>query len=245
MKPRRVPSGRLSSPRPESERRRLLLLGPDKMADVELLALILGGDKPIERALVLLRDAGGLRGLDLTPAQRLARMGGVGASGAVAIAAAVELGRRVAGLPTPYGRTIAGPGDVAGFLRASLGAAPQEHFLVLGLDVRQRLRMIRTIAIGSLCCVNVHPREVFRPLVVAGMHAAILVHNHPSGEAEPSDADITLTHRMAEVGRVLGVPVLDHVVVTRDAMVSMAEDGHAPLVGWEEAVGSRSTKGEP
>jgi DNA repair protein RadC len=85
--------------------------------------------------------------------------------------------------------------------------------------------MIRTIAMGSLASVQVHPREVFRPLVQAGMHAAILVHNHPSGEPDPSDADVELTHRMGEVGRVLGIPVLDHIVVTRASTVSLAELG--------------------
>lgn len=225
MKPRRVPSGRLVSRGPGFERQRLLLLGPQALAAVELLALILGGDKPMERALALLHEAGGLLGLDRYPAQRLARIPGVGASGAVAVAAAVELGRRVAALPMPYARTIEGPDDVAAFLRASIGAAPQEHYLVLGLDVHRRLQMIRTIAIGSLCHVNVHPREVFRPLVSAGMHSAILVHNHPSGEADPSDADVASTHRMVDVGRMLGVPVLDALVVTREATVSLAELG--------------------
>lgn len=203
----------------------MMLFGREQLADVELLALILGGGHSVNRALKLLQDAGGLLGLDRADPQQLCRTAGVGLAGATAICAALELGRRVAQLQIPYARTIAGPDDVAEFLRASIGASSQELFLVLGLDVRQRLQMIRTIAMGSLASVQVHPREVFRPLVQAGMHAVILVHNHPSGEAEPSDADLMLTHRMAEVGRLLGIPVLDHLVVSRTSTVSLAELG--------------------
>src|SRR4029079_3094537 len=95
--------------------------------------------------------------------QQLCRTTGVGLASATAICAALELGRRVAQLQIPYARAIAGPDDVAEFLRASIGVSHQEVFLVLGLDVRQRLQMIRTIAMGSLASVQVHPREGFRP----------------------------------------------------------------------------------
>jgi DNA repair protein RadC len=213
----------------ERPRERMMLFGREQLADVELLALVLGGGHAINRAVALLQDSGGLIGLDRADPQELCRTSGVKLAGATAICAALELGRRVAQLQVPYARAIAGPDDVAEFLRASIGASPQETFLVLGLDVRQRLQMIRTIAKGSLASVQVHPREVFRPLVQAGMHAVILVHNHPSGEPEPSEADVSLTQRMAEVGRLLGIPVLDHIVVTRTSAVSLAELGIVEL----------------
>lgn len=209
----------------ERPRERMMLFGREQLSDVELLALVLGGGHAITRALALLHDAGGLLGLDRADPQQLCRTAGVGLASATAICAALELGRRVAQLQVPYARTIAGPDDVAEFLRASIGASAQEMFLVLGLDVRQRLQMVRTIAMGSLASVQVHPREVFRPLVQAGMHAVILVHNHPSGEAEPSEADVVLTHRMVAIGGLLGIPVLDHLVVTRTTTVSLAELG--------------------
>lgn len=100
--------------------------------------------------------------------------------------------------------------------------------MVLGLDARQRVRLVREVAQGSLAHVDVHPREVFRPLVRAGMHSAILVHNHPSQDADPSEADIDLTHRLVEVGRLVGIPVLDHLVVTRTRSVSVAALGLMP-----------------
>lgn len=209
----------------ERPRERMMLFGREQLSEVELLALILGGGHAIARGMALLQDTGGLLGLERASPQQLCRTPGVGLAGASAISAALELGRRVARLQLPYARAIEGPADVAEFLRASIGTAAQETFLVLGLDVRQRLQMIRTIAVGSLASVQVHPREVFRPLVQGGMHAVILVHNHPSGEPEPSDADVVLTHRMAGVGDLLGIPVLDHLVVTRDSMTSLAELG--------------------
>lgn len=225
----------------------MMLLGREQLADVELLALVLGGGHSLTRALALLQDAGGLIGLDRADPQQLCRTTGIGLASATAICAALELGRRVAQLQIPYARTIAGPDDVAEFLRATIGAAQQELFLVLGLDVRQRLQMIRTIAMGSLASVQVHPREVFRPLVQAGMHAVILVHNHPSGEPEPSEADVELTQRMLEVGRLLGIPVLDHLVVTRTSMVSLAELGvlEPAALGVSRGAAKPRADGEP
>lgn len=224
MSPKRSTKPR-KPPEIEPARQRMMLLGPEHVADVELLAMILGGPRGLDRALALLRDEGGLLGLDRADPQQLALTHGVGLVGATAIGAAFELGRRVARLPDLYAREIRGPDDVAEYLRAAIGPAPQELFLVLGLDMHKRLQLIRTVAVGSLTDVHVHPREVFRPLVRAGMHSALLVHNHPSGNAEPSDADVLLTHRMVEVGRWLGIPVLDHIVVARTSTVSMAERG--------------------
>jgi DNA repair protein RadC len=144
-----------------------------------------------------------------------------------ALVAAVELGRRVAQVASPYARTIKGPNDVAELLRATIGCLPRESFLVVGLDTRQRLRMIRTVAVGSIAGIAVHPRDVFAPFIGAGIHALFLAHNHPSGEDEdePSDADLLLARRMGAAGRLLGVPVVDHVIVTRTRVVSLAELG--------------------
>jgi len=202
-----------------------MLLGREQLSEVELLALILGGGRAVSRGMALLQDAGGLLGLDRASPQQLCRTPGVGMAGASAISAALELGRRVTRLELPYSRSIESPADVAEFLRVSIGSADQEMFLVLGLDARQRLQLMRTVAVGSLSSVEVHPREVFRPLIQAGVHSVILVHNHPSGEPRPSDADVLLTHRMVRIGSLLGIPVLDHIVVTRDAIASLGELG--------------------
>jgi DNA repair protein RadC len=173
----------------------------------------------------LLQRFGGLLGLDGACAQELRRVVGVGDAGATALSAAFELGRRAAQIRLPYASPLRTPNDVSAYLRARIGHAEREEFVVLGLDARQRVRLVRQVAVGSLAQVDVHPREVFRPLVRSGMHSVILVHNHPSGDVEPSDADLELTRRLSEVGRLVGIPVLDHLVVTRTDSISMASLG--------------------
>ena len=205
-----------------------MLHGKAALSEVELLALILGGGRSIARGLTVLEGFGGLGGLDAAEPHELCALPGIGQAGAAALCAAFELGRRVQELSLPLATAVRSPEDVGAFVRARLGPCTQEVFVVLGLDARQRVRMVRTVAIGTLSQVDVHPREVFRPLVRAGMHSVIAVHNHPSGEAEPSNADIELTHRLADVGRLVGIPLLDHLVVTRKDMVSLASLG---LVG--------------
>jgi DNA repair protein RadC len=215
-------------PPQELPRERLLTFGREELGEVELVALLLGGGRSRERAHRLLESVGGLVGLSRALPAELAEVDGVGVASATAVCAAFELARRVASASIPFGVAIRDPSDVIGHVRDLLGTATQEHFLVLGLDARQRVRMVRTVAVGSLSQVDVHPREVFRPLVRAGMHSAILVHNHPSGDPSPSDADISLTRRMAEAGRLMGIPVLDHLVVTTDDGVSLSALGLVP-----------------
>lgn len=218
----------LSIPADERPRERLMRFGAESLGDVELVALVLGGGGSMRRALALLEACGGLLGLSAADSHELCEVRGVGVAGATAIAAAIELAKRFARLELPYSTTLRGPDEVARFARATFGDAPQETFVILGLDARARVRLVRTIAIGSVSHVDVHPREVFRPLVRAGMHSAIAVHNHPSGEPEPSHADVELTRRLAEVGRLLGIPLLDHLVVTRTRSVSLAALGVVP-----------------
>lgn len=91
----------------------------------------------------------------------------------------------------------------------------QESFVVVALDSRQRVLYARVTALGSLAHVDVHPREVFRDAVRASAHSIVIGHNHPSGDPEPSAADRDLTRRMAAAGQLIGIPVLDHVIVTK------------------------------
>ena len=98
-----------------------------------------------------------------------------------------------------------------------------------GLDARQRVRLVREVALGTTAGVEVQPREVFRPLVRAASHSVLLVHNHPGGELRPSAADLKLTQRLVELGELLGIPVLDHLIVTDEGMCSLAGLGLLPL----------------
>jgi DNA repair protein RadC len=206
----------------------MLLYGRAALSDVELVALVLGGGRSMARGLALLEGFGGIGGLEAADPHELCHTPGVGQAGAAALCAAFELGRRAQQLSLPHATPVRSPQDVSAFVRAMLGPASQEIFVILGLDARQRVRMVRTVAVGTLSQVDVHPREVFRPLVRGAMHSVIVVHNHPSGEAQPRNADIELTHRLADVGRLVGIPLLDHLVVTRKDMVSLASLGLLP-----------------
>ncbi|MBV1857791.1 MAG: DNA repair protein RadC [Nannocystaceae bacterium] len=209
-------------------RERLFLHGPAALRDVELVALVLGGGRSLSRAVMVLQQLGGLRALRSATPLELLRGDGLGEAGASALCAAFELGRRAAQLELPLGTPLRTPSDVGAYVRARMGDAPSERFMILGLDARQRVRLVETVAIGSLSSVEVHPREVFRPLVRGGLHSVIAVHNHPSGDPSPSEADIELTRRLAEVGLLVGIPLLDHLVVTRSESVSMATLGLLP-----------------
>ncbi|MBN1772549.1 MAG: JAB domain-containing protein [Deltaproteobacteria bacterium] len=115
--------------------------------------------------------------------------------------------------------------EVYALLGPALVRRRQERFLVVGLDSRNRVIRRHLVAVGSLGAVVVHPREVFAPLLRDRAAAAILVHNHPSGDPTPSGEDLELTRRLVEAGRLLGIPVLDHLVVGRDGYSSLLDLG--------------------
>lgn len=216
------------TPAPERPRERLLLFGPAVLSEVELVALLLGGARSIARAQSVLENIGGLAGLSRACAHELRELPGLGDAGATALAAAVELKRRIDRVELPWNRPLETPRDAEAFLRSVLHGAPQENFVIVGLDSRQRVRMVRTVGVGTLSRVEVHPREVFRPLLRAGMHSCLIAHNHPSGDATPSEADVLLTERMVNVGVFLGIPVVDHIVISDRDFVSLAELGLIP-----------------
>lgn len=222
--------GRLAIERP---RERMLAFGPAALSNVELIALLLGGGHSERRALGLLQQVGGVNGLVRCMPAELLEVAGVGEASATAICAAVELSRRIGQLEIPFESSIRGPEDVRRYLRASLRGRVQEVFLVLGLDARQRVRLVREVALGATAGLEVQPREVFRPLVRAASHSVLLVHNNPDGELQPSPADLKLTQRLVELGELLGIPVLDHLIVTDEGMTSLAGLGLLPLAREE------------
>lgn len=122
--------------------------------------------------------------------------------------------------------TLQDPNGAAAAIRAAIPPfAEQEHFVVLLLNTRQRILSARVIGVGTINKVEVHPREIFRDAVRMSAHAIILGHNHPSEDPTPSDADTDLTRRMVAAGKLIGIPVLDHVIVTTTAHVSLAGIG--------------------
>ncbi|HEY0714830.1 MAG TPA: DNA repair protein RadC [Polyangia bacterium] len=203
--------------------------GLAEVSDLELVATLLGHGRPraldFVRAEEVLGGVGGLAGLGQATEAELCRTPGLGGSVGTVLAAAVELGRRTAGARPARNRKLSSAPEVWAHYRARLGATPVEEFWALALDVRHRLIFETCLARGSLTGVDVHPRDVYRPLIRAAAAAVIFCHNHPSGDPSPSRQDLELTARLKEVGALCGIAVLDHVVVGAEGYVSFVERG--------------------
>jgi DNA repair protein RadC len=203
-------------------------LGTDEASDVELLAAVLGtgvrGKSALELGRELLADTGGLSALGRAQPRDLVRHPGIGHANAARLAAAFELGRRLVAREAPRSPELRTPRDVPDHVWPRLAGATHEVFLMLALDAANGVIADIEIARGSLTGVEVHPREVFRPLICVGAAACVAVHNHPTGDPTPSAEDIALTERLRTVGALLGIPLTDHVIV--------AETGHASITEW-------------
>ena len=202
--------------------RRALIGGMGGLGDADLVALIAG---PADGSPSLLGQAGGLRGLANASVGDLARIPGVGRRRALRVLAAVELGRRAAAIRADSEGPVRSSGQVHARLAPSLAPLDHEVFLVLGLDARGRVMGEHRVAEGGIDACSVTPREVFRPLLRGGAATCILAHNHPSGESLPSAQDRLLTVRMAEVGRIIGLRVLDHVIIASGGWYSFRDEG--------------------
>jgi len=208
-------------------RERLTARGAEHLTDGELLAIVLGagtrGTSAVEVAAAVLRGVGGPAGLSRATHAELAAYLGIGTVRATLVLAALELGRRAAAGRPIRGQRLAGASEVWTYFRGRLAPLSVEEFWALSLDVRHRVQSEHCLARGSLTGVEIHPRDVFRPLIRQGTAAVIFCHNHPSGDPAPSRADIELTARLREVGDLCGIPVLDHVVVGWEGYASLAE----------------------
>jgi len=211
-------------------RERLLAEGADNLSDVELLAIIVGGgtreDSALDIARKLLKEYGGWRELaQCSPVELMERVAGIGRARAAAICAALAIAYRYAAQKPAVGSVVKSSADLFGYLREKFHGAGRETFIAVLLDTKLRILREVEISIGSLSEAVVHPREVFRPAVRDGACKIIFVHNHPSGDPEPSEQDRALTARLCEVGAVMGIDVLDHMIVGRDTYYSFVEHG--------------------
>jgi DNA repair protein RadC len=211
---------------PERPRERLLRTGTITLGDKELLALLIGTgvrERPaIEVAADLMRRSGGITGIARASPRELALINGIGTAGAARIAAAFELGRRVVDL-MHHRQSLSRPEDVYRVLSPRFTGLTQELFLAVGVDIRNGLLDVVEVARGTVASVEVHPREVFRPLIRMAAAGAVLVHNHPTGDPTPSREDIELTRRLRQVGRVIGIPIVDHVIIGDRQYCSICE----------------------
>jgi len=217
-------------PRSDRPRERLLDLGSHALSTAELLAIVVGSGGRGRSAIsvgqdVLASAQGSLRRLASRPVAELTSHIGVGRARAVVIHAALELGRRMAAESRDEATPIRSPRDVVAIFAPRLEDLPVEEFHVAVLDAQHRLERDITITRGILNSSLVHPREVFREAIAERAAAIILVHNHPSGDPAPSLDDKTITEQLVAAGRLLDIPVHDHVIVGRGRYTSFAEAG--------------------
>jgi DNA repair protein RadC len=210
-------------------RERLRSLGSANLSLTELLALLVGsgtrGSSAVTIAERILATAdGSIARLATFDIAFLELVSGVGTATAARLAAALELGRRAAAAGGEAGDHIRGPADVFARMGPRLRASLQEEFHALLLNSRHRVIREVLVTRGILDSALIHPREVFRPAVGEGAAGVILVHNHPSGDPTPSAEDRAVTRQMADAGRALGIPVLDHVVIGAGSYASLGEE---------------------
>ena len=216
-------------PADQRPREKLLARGPGALSDGELLALLLRTGLPgqgvFALAQSLLDGFGGMAGLLGAGPDDLRRIKGLGPAKRAEILAVMEVARRAIAQPLRAAPVFESPQQVKDYVALQLAARQQEVFAVLFLDHQHRLLQLEEMFRGTLAQTSVYPREVVRRALAHNAGAVILAHNHPSGVAEPSRADEQLTQALRQALGLVDVRVLDHLVVGRGQVVSMAERG--------------------
>ena len=214
----------------ERPRERLSKYGVDKLSAQEILAVLLGrgisGESVTVTSQRLLSRFGNLKGIANATLEELSDIKGIGPAKASQIKAAFELAKRLEDPPESDKKSVVKtPEDVENLVRTKLKGKKKEYFLVLSLDTRGKLIKTSEVSVGSLDSSIVHPREVFKEALTASAASVIFVHNHPSGDPEPSEDDIKLTKRLTNAGDILGIDVLDHVITGDDDFRSLKREG--------------------
>ena len=210
-------------PKVDRPREKLLKYGAKKLNNAELLAIILSkgkrGENVVELSKKILKKISLDKFLNLQ-LNDLKNISGVGQVKAAQIVAALELGKRL--LIKNTNNSIITPKDIWNELK-DIRSKNKEYFIAFYLDVRNYVIKKETISIGTLNASLVHPREVFEPAVRNLAAQIILSHNHPSGDPSPSEEDIKLTRQLLAAGKILGIEIIDHVIVSEKGFVSMKE----------------------
>ncbi len=206
-------------PDQERPRERLVERGADALRDAELIAILLRtgmkGLSAIHVAEVLMQRFGTLERLARASLEELQQVKGVGRDKAIALKSAFTLARRMAKELHRDSPVLDTPERIADLLREDNRTYEVESFQVVLLNTRRKLMRVEKISQGTLDTILVHPREVFKMAIAAGAAAVVLVHNHPSGDPTPSEADIKVTRDLIRAGQLLRIDVLDHVILGR------------------------------
>ncbi|QXM07460.1 RadC family protein [Crassaminicella indica] len=212
----------------ERPREKLIRSGVKNLSNAELLAILIRtGTKEIsaidlsQRILSARED--GLRYLADCTIEELSNLKGIGKTKACQIVAAVELGKRLSMSISKAKFSVQSPKDVANIFMEEMRYYKKEYFKSVLLNTKNEIISIEDVSIGSLNSSLVHPREVFVGPIRKSASSIILIHNHPSGNPKPSNEDIKITKRLMEVGKIIGIEVLDHIIIGDGKFISLKE----------------------
>lgn len=217
-----------SMPELERPREKLLNNGVETLSNAELIAIILQSGSKNESALVLGNKVmslseQGINALVDSTVEELTDVKGIGKAKACQILSAVEFGKRVARSKSNILGKVSSPQMVADHFEHQLMHLNKEKFITVFLNTKNMITSYETISIGSLSASIVHPREVFNRAIKRSAASIILVHNHPSGNPNPSNEDKVITERLCEVGKIVGISVLDHLIISSGGYFSFKE----------------------
>ncbi|MCD6093279.1 MAG: DNA repair protein RadC [Candidatus Omnitrophica bacterium] len=228
-KEKKYPKAIYNWPEDERPRERLIKFGADKLSDTELLAILLrvgsSGQSAVDMARELIKRFGSFRNIDTKNVTELKKIKGLGTAKIAQIKAAIEIGKRFLKEKSLSKIKIKTSKDIVDYFMPYMRDAKKEVFKAILLDGKNKIIKDVTISEGTLNKGIVHPREVIKEAITESASALILLHNHPSGEPEPSQEDIGITNRLISACEVVGIRVLDHVILGDNKYYSFYNEG--------------------
>lgn len=215
-------------PLSERPRERLAQHGANTLSSTELLALILGrgtrGEPVMMIAQKLISQFGSLEKIAEASVEDLQKTKGLGVAKASQLKACFEIAHRLQSSALIADKVIiTSPADIYKILKPKMGSFTKEHFVIISCDTRNGIIAMDTVSIGILNASLLHPREVFETAIRRHAALIVLAHNHPSGNPDPSDADIDITKKIYQSGQIIGIPMMDHIIVAKHFFASLRE----------------------
>jgi DNA repair protein RadC len=216
-------------PTEDRPRERLLKYGAEVLSNSELLAILIRvgtkSESAIKIAQKIISTEEGLQFLSTSTLEELSGFKGIGTAKAAQIKAAIEIGKRLKNFRTDHKIKINKPFDAVEMLMEDMRYLKKEHLKVLFLNTKNFVICVQDLSIGSLSSSVVHPREIFSEAIRKSCSSIIVSHNHPSGDPTPSQEDISITKRLHEVGKLVGIELLDHLIIGDGIYISLKEKG--------------------